>query len=222
MRGASRLDMSCAQRCRCANPSSNHWSTSCRSGLWPLTSTSIHVYALYLSLRVSHNLQIASTHPHRAFWHLYVSYESIEWVDFQSCCSINKKYTKPFVKTKCSPQMSYLNCECLNDILLLVDFNNIMHAVSSRKSLLPCSDLRPRQALLEKVHPLWLQPAHQTGHSRDHSLQVSVWMHVNSSLQPFIILYDLRFQLIMPLFSLSCTILFYTDGVFKYVMFSIT
>lgn len=78
----------------------------------------------------------------------------IEWVDFQSCCSINKKYTKPFLKTKCSPQMSYLNCECLNDILLLLDFNNIMHAVSSRKSLLPCSDLRPRQALLEKVHPL--------------------------------------------------------------------
>ena len=51
----------------------------------------------------------------------------------------------------------------------------------SRQSLLSCSDLRPGQTLLEEVHPVWLQPAHQTGHSGDHSLQVNTHLHTSTS-----------------------------------------
>lgn len=53
-------------------------------------------------------------------------------------------------------------------------------SVCFRQSLLSCSNLRQRQTLLEEVHPLWLQPAHQTGHSGDHSLQVTDWMRMNT------------------------------------------
>lgn len=42
-----------------------------------------------------------------------------------------------------------------------------------RKSLLSRSNLREGQTLLEEVHPVWLQPAHQTGHAGDRRLQVT-------------------------------------------------
>lgn len=67
-------------------------------------------------------------------------------------------------------------------------FQHVLHlrivvetpSVCFRQSLLSCSNLRQRQTLLEEVHPLWLQPAHQTGHSGDHSLQVTDWMCMNT------------------------------------------
>lgn len=63
-----------------------------------------------------------------------------------------------------------------------------------RQSLLSCPNLRPGQTLLEKVHPVWLQPAHPTGHSGDHPLQVTApENHPDSPRKTFLFLTSLHF-----------------------------